>query len=241
MWEFQRVNPHTQIASKMPNQKKVVNPSFSLVAKLEEENKLATIQLAIELRREYDCSGRTPISFDRALKVLEFAFSTQAFAAFRFIRPCIKGENFWKLWKHTYRRLENTYNIRKEIKKIFQSKETGRDSLMSPTDIKRLQGLPEKVTIYRGMTLRECHSGQLGVSWTLNQKIAELYCSDHDLNFPTYYERKCVFKLEIDKTEIIAYLNDRNEEEVIFLCPTLNDERRIVRARKKLNPVGNTK
>ena len=80
-----------------------------------------------------------------------------------------------------------------------------------------LKNLPDKVKIYRGMTKAEKESGYFGVSWTLRKKVAEFFCNDYGRNYDTRDEEKIVHWLLINKKDIIAVIQDRKEEEVIYI------------------------
>ena len=73
------------------------------------------------------------------------------------------------------------------------------------------------------MTKAEKKSGYFGVSWTLRKKVAEFFCNDYGKNYDTKDEEKIVHWLLIDKKDIIAVIQDRKEEEVIYInrMPTI--------------------
>lgn len=82
---------------------------------------------------------------------------------------------------------------------------------MKGADRELYLSLPDKVTIYRGAHIDEYNNGDFGMSWTLNQKIAERFA----LDMPPVEDKK-VFKVIVDKSSIVAYTNEREEEECIM-------------------------
>jgi hypothetical protein len=79
-----------------------------------------------------------------------------------------------------------------------------------------LKGLPEEVTIYRGFNYRSTIEEPSydpkhdGISWTLSRKTAQWFADRFDGGGE-------VLEKTIKKSEIFAYLKDRQEEEIIYL------------------------
>lgn len=78
-------------------------------------------------------------------------------------------------------------------------------------------GLPQKVTVYRGMCDEEKQSGQFGISWTLDKNDA--------LNYIFYKKNEvkgdigwCA-NMEIDKSEIFAVWGVKGEKKEIVISP----------------------
>jgi hypothetical protein len=87
---------------------------------------------------------------------------------------------------------------------------------MNENELEFFKALPEKFTIYRGGTESEAKSKMYGVSWTLNREIAEKF---QDVKRMRDRKPMVVHELEIERTEAIAYFNERKEEEVIYVHP----------------------
>ena len=97
---------------------------------------------------------------------------------------------------------------------LFQSDRPGRGHLMSEKDRDYFDQLPDEITIYRAMSKKEYHSGNYRLSWTLNKKVAELFSERSE---SLYEKDMLIHEVKIKKTEAIAYFNDRNEEEIIYI------------------------
>lgn len=147
--------------------------------------------------------------------------SSGRFGQFWEIAPELKGENYWHGLSVAYQYSDDLYPYKKEVKKAFKSREPNRECLMTTEEQTFLKNLPQKLVIYRGMTLLEWVSGDFGVSWTLNRSVAEKFAKRKqwhiDNNKKLIPLRKMVHKITIDKKEVIAYFKEREESEIIYL------------------------
>lgn len=125
-------------------------------------------------------------------------------------------EQYWKNLASDYQMQDYKKIPYTTYYKLFLSKRKHREKLMNPEELEFFSKLPEKFTIYRGGTESEAKNKIYGVSWTLNKAIAEKF-----QNVKNMRDRKpmVVHELEIDKSEAIAYLNERQEEEIIYIHP----------------------
>lgn len=139
------------------------------------------------------------------------------FQVFLSLKPILKGKLYWETLREAYTMSDNLYNYRYDLRAAFMSEEENRDSLMSKREIKILNNLPDKVKIYRGVTIDEIESNDFGLSWSLNREVAEFFAFKYRRNYDTSSSLKTVIELEVDKNEIIAYFHDRGEEEIIYL------------------------
>ena len=78
---------------------------------------------------------------------------------------------------------------------------------MNEEELEKYKKLPQKVTIYRGVTDYN-RDNDKALSWTLSKKKAEWFAHRFD-------EDGDVIKKEVDKKDIYAYFNSRDEDEVI--------------------------
>lgn len=83
-------------------------------------------------------------------------------------------------------------------------KAADKEILMNPAERAIYDSLPDSVTAYRG-----CKSakGIKGLSWTLSRDVAEF--------FKDRFGKGKLYQAQINKADVIAYLNDRDEHEVI--------------------------
>ena len=92
--------------------------------------------------------------------------------------------------------------------------EVGLQNLMNAKERKIFEGLPEMLTIYRGCNKIEFETKCFGNSWTWRRDVAEYFafrgkgCKEEDGS---------VFSAVINKNDIWALLEERNEHEIV--CP----------------------
>jgi hypothetical protein len=139
------------------------------------------------------------------------------FQAFLALKPILKGKLYWHTLRRAYELSDNLFQYRFDVLNAFQSDEPYREYLMDKEERKFLKGLPERVTIYRGMTSKEKKSGYFGSSWTLGKEKAGFFAHIYGRNMATRDLKKTIHKLEVNKSEILAYMNSRGEEEVIYI------------------------
>ncbi|MBM3417441.1 MAG: hypothetical protein FJY17_00795 [Bacteroidetes bacterium] len=107
--------------------------------------------------------------------------------------------------------------------------------LMSSSEIRELERLPSKITIYRGVcfaagesslseTNKELH---LGNSWTLSYLVAEFFSCCHAPKFSKPPLQHIILSYELNKKDIIALFLTRSEFEIFI------DYRKV-----KINKVG---
>ena len=111
----------------------------------------------------------------------------------------------------------NLYCLNEEVKEAFLEDCSQREYLMTKQELKIYNSLPENITIYRGMTTEELESGDFGISWTLSKECDGFFAFKYGINFSTENKPKVVHQLEVKKVEKLAYFNERNEQEVIYI------------------------
>lgn len=127
-----------------------------------------------------------------------------------------------------YESADNTYMWRKEMKNAFRKMDAPPNFIMNQDDLLTLESLPDKITIYRGMTVKESKSGDFGVSWTLDKTIADFFAYKYNRNFSTSHLEKTVHSLVIHKKNIIAFSNQRNEKTVFYVHKKQNGLHNII-------------
>ena len=86
-------------------------------------------------------------------------------------------------------------------------KATSPEYLMDAEELMQLQEMDDTVTIYRGVTSHN-QKNIKALSWTLDRDKAEWFAHRFD-------EEGTVYEAQIDKENILALFNGRNEAEVI--------------------------
>jgi hypothetical protein len=145
--------------------------------------------------------------------------SWNRFHTFFLMKGELKGKNYWYALRNSYDCSDNLYKAAPMVKAAFLSKEPGREYLMSKKERDYLTNLPDRITIYRGMTEKELKKESFGVSWTLKKEVAEFFANTYIRNFDTRKLKKCVYELTINKNDVIAFFNERKEFEIIYIHP----------------------
>lgn len=139
------------------------------------------------------------------------------FQIFLSLKPILKGKLYWKTLREAYTMSDNLFKYRYDLRASFLSEELNRDSLMSNKELTVLKNLPNKVKIYRGAATDEIDSKNFGLSWSLKKEVAEFFAFVYRRNYNTSSSLKKVIEIEVDKNEIIAYFDNREEDEIIYL------------------------
>ena len=93
--------------------------------------------------------------------------------------------------------------------------------LMEEEDYKVYAELPEEITIYRGVAVGRAK--QKGLSWTCNIDTARWFSERFDTNKKKGY----ILKAKIKKSDVFAYFNTRNEDEILCNSKNIYDIERI--------------
>jgi len=137
--------------------------------------------------------------------------------AFIEISSRLHGKVYWHVLSEAYQGSDDLFQYKDQIKKLFSSPEPHRKYLMTPEERQYLKQLPDKVTAYRGMTVREKENESFGISWTLSKRTAEFFAYTYRRNQATKGMETTVTELKVPKNQILAYYNGRNEDEIIYI------------------------
>ena len=157
------------------------------------------------------------MDYEKASYLLIMCSSFDRFQTFLKIKDELNDIDYWRILADAYTASDNLYYLKEEIKEAFLEDRSEREYLMNKKELKVYNSLPEIITIYRGMTTEELESGDFGVSWTLSRERADYFAFTYGRNFSTEGIPKVVHQLEVKKVEILAYFNERNEQEVIYI------------------------
>lgn len=95
-----------------------------------------------------------------------------------------------------------------------------RKNLMENDELEYYNSLPDVVTIYRGIAIGRAE--QEGLSWTCNRDTAEWFAN----RFNEGNRKGYILKGVVDKKDIFAYFNSRDEDEICCnSCKVRNVER----------------
>ena len=94
-------------------------------------------------------------------------------------------------------------------------KAADKDALMDNEDYTFYNNLPDKVTVYRGV---QSKNHAKGFNWSLSKKVATRFATDI-----AYKNEGIVCETTVDKKDIIAYTNQRDEKEIILNYKQIGD------------------
>lgn len=115
------------------------------------------------------------------------------------------GETLRTCWVTTEYNANHSDISKKEMVSLF--KKANKQYLMDEDDYQTYVELPEKVIIYRGVR----HSKYKNeLSWTLDKDTAIWFAQRFES------DNYIIYEVEIDKKDIFAYFNEREEEEIII-------------------------
>ena len=112
-------------------------------------------------------------------------------------------------------------NNKEEFLEILEGFEHS-DFLFNDELTSEFLSLPQHLTIFRAGSIHEYDNRDFGCSWTTDRVCAEFFA------FRFSKQQRAVFSMEVDKSEIIYFGNDRHESEVIYTNAINNEEVTIV-------------
>lgn len=143
--------------------------------------------------------------------------SLNRFPIFLNFAPYLKGKKYWYALRNSYIDSDNLFHYVRLVRAAYLRAEPGRQFLMDSGERNYLKRLPEQITIYRGMTVLELEQKSFGVSWTLKKDMAEFFAYKYARNHATNHLKKTVHEITINKNEVVAFLNGREEFEIIYI------------------------
>lgn len=122
----------------------------------------------------------------------------------------VTDKNYWEMLSSVWVDSENIWQHMEQWRMLLGSFRPGKRFFMSKDERQALQQMPSRFPVYRG-----CVRGQNedGLSWTLDRTRAVWFSKrlNHDGDAP------CVREKIVRKKDVFAYLNGRNEDEIIVL------------------------
>jgi hypothetical protein len=126
----------------------------------------------------------------------------------------LDDEDYWKRLSDAYQNQDYNPVPYSTLKKLFTSDRKGSENLMNPEERVFFQSLPEEIEIYRAMSMEELKREEFRFSWTLDKKVAEKFKKRNEMLYKT---DQLVHNMTVSKKDVLAYLNEREENEIIYL------------------------
>jgi hypothetical protein len=133
--------------------------------------------------------------------------------AFGVVSEEMTDSEYWEILRSAWMSTENPFQYLGLCVRLFSSPRTSKDRLMCESERTTFESLPQEIKIYRGYSpeFQNCR----GISWTLKKEIAKRlggrrgrYMAGEDAE---------IREETVKKDEIVAFMNLRDEEEIIYL------------------------
>ncbi|SIO47578.1 hypothetical protein SAMN05443247_05931 [Bradyrhizobium erythrophlei] len=132
--------------------------------------------------------------------------------AFEFIEDGLGDAEYWKLLARIWRDSESIFANCEIWERLWNSDRTEKQEAMNNCDQDVFARLPAELTIYRGIS--GCQGAIGGLSWTLSREKALWFAMRRD-------REAHLITATAAKESVHAYLNTRNEQEVVTQNPTI--------------------
>lgn len=135
---------------------------------------------------------------------------------FKYVKEYLSEKDFAKLLISSWILTEFNSNDKNVTKNEFISwfKKANKYYMMDESEIKVFNDLPENITIYRGVGDRKYKNG---ISWTLDKEKAIWFSKRFD------FHDKHVYQGTVSKNDILAYIDQCNEQEIIVYPKTIKN------------------
>ena len=135
---------------------------------------------------------------------------------FKYVKEYLSEKDFAKLLISSWTLTEFNSNDKNVTKNEFISwfKKANKYYMMDESEIKVFNDLPENITIYRGVGDRKYKNG---ISWTLDKEKAIWFSKRFD------FHDKHVYQGMVSKNDILAYIDQCNEQEIIVDPKTIKN------------------
>ena len=138
------------------------------------------------------------------------------------IQDQMTDAEYWEHLSWVWTNSESNCMDKKVWKRLLSSPRPESHKMMTEDEQKFLASLPDRITVYRGFKARgriggrSMLSNRKGRSWTLSREKAEWFTN---ITFGIGLGEKkphMVRSLSVNKSEVLAYLNDRDEQEILL-------------------------
>lgn len=116
--------------------------------------------------------------------------------------------DYWETVFNTYTGVEFTTCDSDVWLDLMDGAQAHKDKFMSEDELSVIQSLPDVVTVYRGA---KEDTNEMGISFSLDYKKAEWFAQRFDSD-----SSPVVVEAKVKKEDILAYLENRGESEIIF-------------------------
>jgi hypothetical protein len=152
------------------------------------------------------------ISYVKAIEAIRFESSYSRLPLILELRPYMRESVWFRLLGEEWSGCDNIGVHGREIRRAVGAKANIKQ-MMTASERRKLEAMPEKVTVYRGCGNRNLR----GLSWSTDRAIAEKFPKMMRYHAPD----PILATAEVFKRDIVAFKTGRNESEIITLKPRL--------------------
>lgn len=145
--------------------------------------------------------------------ILLFSQTSERISVFKRYASSVDDATYWTELKNCYMMQDYKKISFKLLKSLFLADRPQKELLMNDEESAIFSHLPAEFTVYRGTTAKE-KSPNLGLSWTLKKEIAQQFSDKKSIS---QHAKGVVLTEHIKKSDTIAYFNERQEEEIIYI------------------------
>lgn len=169
---------------------------------------MKSLDMVNEIRKVH-FTGKLKLSF-----ILSFSNSSDKIIQFSKYCSELSDKEYWKNLSLAYTMQDYNEVPYEIVLALFNADKADKECLMDKEELDFLNDLPDAFTIYRAMTVKEKKSNRFRFSWTLKREVAEDFL---ERNSMLYDDEMTIHDIQVNKKDVVAYLNSRNEEEIIYL------------------------
>jgi hypothetical protein len=130
--------------------------------------------------------------------------------AFTNIMDQLTDKQYWAILGSIWTDSENIWQLAPRWRVLLESDRVYKSWFMVPKDRKRFAALPDILEVYRGCVLGQ---NEDGLSYTLDKQRAEWFAA----RFVEGEQIPAVVVARVEKHNVFAYINNRNEDEIVVL------------------------
>jgi hypothetical protein len=144
------------------------------------------------------------------IEVLRLFDPNDAVGVFRDLARHLSDTEYWSLLGQVWIRIDSPAAHVRSLRRFLTSRRPERETIMSHADRADLATMPDPIRVHRG-----CLSRDRGWSWTINEDRAHWFAWDRVRRHGGPDRRGVVLSGFVVKGDVIAFLDQRNEAEII--------------------------
>lgn len=183
------------------------------------------VDTIIENCRFFDCLTKDVYDILKMDNIDDFFCLVEKSRAIRYLSLAYKymsKEDCAKALRNVWERVDNvnSHHVLSKGQFVKMFKLCDHEDLMEEDELEYFKRLPEEITVYRG--LEPVSNNVKALSWTLSYKTADWF-ANRFTKAGVYKTPGSVYQATIRKEHVFAYINGRNENEIVLDYNYLTD------------------